>query len=456
MSGKKGSLEPTFVTHPDIQTGDLLGLAGSSSSSTIPLVPQPEIFTPTTTLAGDDDDLPPSYDAEGTALLSHPSHSVPEGATNSVPLEPPPDFTPYVAETHENPTTGQVTSYDPHLNEDGEALFRFLLTQNMYSPRPQVRMKGTHLEKHHHHHGTFSERRNSSEHRTITDFDITMDFQSLILIEPGQQGIIQTVDEDTKAHRGGVFRTRGRNNKSLPANTPIMPKDIRNWADDYCADPAIFKEFVMEKICPGYDTKYLETRLIQLIQSTNYAGDIQISFPTTHSKVKIRPPNKATELRYNKALRWFCYLTFLWIITWPILFFLTRKYNVVRSVWPMSAVDVNGRRRVKMTEDQWFEYWRLAIRRAVLGRRQGTVTEQDLIELAAEAGMPRMQINTGSQIVDSVLGGAVDLFGAIGDQRRMFGWGRDQPWGTNAYAWGRNNSSSWNFSWGRNEHHWDC
>ncbi|KAK6543058.1 hypothetical protein TWF694_006984 [Orbilia ellipsospora] len=449
MSGKKGSLDPpTATTHADIQTGDLLGLGEGSSSSTIPLVPQPEIiFTPAASQAGvdHDDDLPPSYEAEGTALLSHPSHSFPEGATNSVPTEPPPDFTPYVAEHHEDPSTGQVTSYDPHLNEDGEALFRFLLTQNMHSPRPQVRMKGTHVEKHHHHHGhgNFNERRNSSESRTIVDFDILMDFSNLILIEPGQQGIIQVVDEDTKAHRGGFMKVKGRSTRSLPDDTPIMPKEIRNWADDYCADPAICKEFVMEKVCPGYDTRYLETRLIQLIQSTNYGGNIQITFPTTHNLVKIRPPNKLTELRYNKFIRWFCYLTFLWIITWPVLFFMTRRYNVVRSVWPMSAVDITGRRRVKMSEDQWFDYWRLAIRRAVLGRRQGTVTEQDLIELAAEAGMPRVNIRTGSQFVDNVLGGAAGFFNNIADQRRMFGWGR-------------NESNNWNFRWGRSDNHWDC
>ncbi|KAF3914933.1 hypothetical protein ABW20_dc0108649 [Dactylellina cionopaga] len=443
MSIKKGSFEPAATTHADVQTADLLGL-GSSSSSTIPLLHQEINYTPTTSQAGDDDDLPPSYDAEGTALLSHPSHSVPDGVTNTVPTEPPPDFTPYVANHFENPKTGQVTSYDPHLNEDGEALFRFLLTQNMNCPRPQVRMRGTHVEKHHHHHNNnLNERRNSTEHKTIVDFDINMDFQSLILIELGQQGIIQVVDEDTKTYRGGVFKTKGRSTKSLPVGTPIMPKDIRSWADEYCADPAMCKEFVMEKICPGYDTKYLETRLIQLIQSTNYGGDIQISFPTTHNKVKIRPANKITELRYNKAVRWFCYLTFLWLITWPILWFTTKKYNVVRSVWPMSAVDVTGRRRVKMTEDQWFEYWRLAIRRAVLGRRQGNVTEQDLIEIAAESGMPRMPFRTGSHIVDNFLGGAADWFNVMGEQRRALGWGRSD-------------SNMWNFRWGRNEHHWDC
>jgi hypothetical protein len=92
----------------------------------------------------------------------------------------------------------------------------------------------------------------------------------------------------------------------------------------------------------------------------------------------------------------------------------------------MSAVDVNGHRRVKMTEDQWFEYWRPAIRRAILGRRQGKVTEQDIIEMAAEAGMPRRNIQTGNSTADWMLGAAFDFFGVVGDARRQNGWGRDQ------------------------------
>lgn len=278
----------------------------------------------------------------------------------------------------------------------------------------------------------------------MVDFDVTMDFHSLILIEPGQQGIMQVVDENVKAYRGGRVRKLGRNNVSLPIDTPIMPKSVRDWADDYCADPSICKEFVMEKICPGYDTKYLENRLSQLIQSTNYAGDIAISFPTTHNRVKIRPSNKLTELRYNRAVRWFCYLTFLWLITWPILWIMTHRYNVVRSVWPMSAVGVDGRRRVKMTEDQWFDYWRLAIRRAVLGRRQGRVTEQDLIEIASEAGMPRMPIRTGSRFVDGVIGGAADWLNVVSEQQRSRGWG-----------WSDSNNNGWTFRWGGDESHWD-
>ncbi|EWC46550.1 hypothetical protein DRE_04273 [Drechslerella stenobrocha 248] len=445
MTDKKGPLGPAV----DDGTVDLLGLGASSSSAaaTIPLIPQPMdvAFTPTTSQAGDDD-LPPSYDEEGTSLLSHPSHNVPAGATNAVPSEPPPDFTPYIAEHSEHPKSGQVTSYDSHLNEDGEALYRFLLTQNMFSPRPQVRMRGTHVEEHHHYHHRNSDdgsTRSSTEHRTVVDFDIIMNFQSLILIEPGQQGIMQVVDDELKTYRGGRFRKTGGSIRSLPIGTPIIPKTMRDWADNYCADRAICKEFVMEKICPGYDTKYLETQLYQLIQSTNYGGDIQITFPTTHSKVKVRPANKLTQLRYNRAARWFCYLTFLWLITWPLLWFMTRKYNVVRSVWPMSAVGIDGRRRVKMTEEQWFDYWRLAIRRAVLGQRQGMVTEQDLIEIAAESDMPRMQTRAGNQPVDNMVGGAVDVLTVMTQQRQVFGWGRNET------------SRVWNLRWGGDESHWD-
>lgn len=251
-SSKKGGAgfgESSATTHGRyVETGDLLGLGGSSSSAINPPGPQSDIvFTPTTTEAGGDDDLPPSYEEEGTSLLPHPSHSVPDGATNGVPMEPPPDFTPYVAEHHENTSTGQITSYDRHLNEDGEALYRFLLTQNMSSPRPQIKMRGTHIEErhthhHNHHNGGGSNDRRETEHRTIVDFDIVMDFQSLILIEPGQQGIMQVIDEDRKAYRGGVFQTKGRTNGSLPVGTPIIPKDARSWADDYCADESPCKE----------------------------------------------------------------------------------------------------------------------------------------------------------------------------------------------------------------------
>jgi len=297
------------------------------------------------------------------------------------------------------------------------------LTQNMSRPIPQVRMRGTHTETTHHHHNHNSNRRESKT-ETIVDFDVTLDFDDLLLIEHGCPGILKAVEPEQKAYRGGRFRKRGRilNDQGLLEN-PILEKDVRGWAEDYCRNPSSLKEFKMEKVCPGYDTAYLQRLLEGLIRATNYSGHTHITFPTTNNLVVIRPSNRVTRLRYNKFMRWFFYLTFLWLFSWPTVWFLTAKYNVVRSIWPL-ATEENGHRVVKMIEDEWFIYWQAAIRRAIIAKRQGKVTQQDIIAIASEAETPRIQ--TGYSAADSVLGATLDFFGRVQDvSRSVQGWGAD-------------------------------
>src|SRR5947209_7107001 len=131
---------------------------------------------------------------------------------------------------------------------------------------------------------------------------------------------------------------------------------------------------IMEKTCPGYNTALLERELQQLIHATNYRGQVKVTFPSTNHIIKIRPSNQFTRLRYNSPLRWFFYVTFLWIITWPILWFITKKYNVIKSVWPISVEQDHGR-IVRITEEQWLMKWKPPIRRAVLAKRTGWVSE---------------------------------------------------------------------------------
>lgn len=40
----------------------------------------------------------------------------------------------------------------------------------------------------------------------------------------------------------------------------------------------------------------------------------------------------------NPIMVWFCYLTFLWIITWPLLFYYRRRYghDTLQSIWRMN------------------------------------------------------------------------------------------------------------------------
>lgn len=132
----------------------------------------------------------------------------------------------------------------------------------------------------------------------------------------------------------------------------------------------------MTKTCPGYDFDKLARLLKDLARSTGYRGTINVKFPVTYHKVHVRPDNQITRLRYNKFVRWFFYLTFLWLFSWPILWFITYRYNLVRSEWPLSMTTEDGRKQYIVDEDSWFERWREAIRRSVMSRRQDWVTEQ--------------------------------------------------------------------------------
>jgi hypothetical protein len=153
--------------------------------------------------------------------------------------EPPPEFTPYVAQCFVV-GDGDVVSHDPHLNSDGEALYRFLLSQSSTPPVLRIRCQGTHSEfrprsrsssfnridinspalsfdsrhssySHHHHHHHLNMGQNRHPHRhhghmeTVTDFDFTLDLTSLILPTPA---LFSTPDSEP-AFRGTVTRTYG-------------------------------------------------------------------------------------------------------------------------------------------------------------------------------------------------------------------------------------------------------
>ncbi|KAI0094843.1 hypothetical protein BDY19DRAFT_914873 [Irpex rosettiformis] len=115
---------------------------------------------------------------------------------------PPPDFAPYVAEYFEA-GDGSVVSHDPHLNEDGEALYRFILSQSHIPPQLLLIVKGHHQE-----HQTRSVRRiddrgharweTETESVTVHDFDFQIDVSQYILREPTQWSI----PDEEPAYRG--------------------------------------------------------------------------------------------------------------------------------------------------------------------------------------------------------------------------------------------------------------
>ncbi len=128
--------------------------------------------------------------------------------------------------------------------------------------------------------------------------------------------------------------------------------------------------FALERMVTNWDTSYLEGRLLSLISSTSYRGHVKISFPLTHSRVVIHSPDKVNRFFSNVAK----------------VFTGTKKYEVVKSVWPYADVARGemGRRCAVQEEEVWFADWKDAIRHAVLAKRKGWVTVEDRLEFLME------------------------------------------------------------------------
>jgi len=156
----------------------------------------------------------------------------------------------------------------------------------------------------------------------------------------------------------------------------------------------------------GFDEEYLKKRIEGLIRSTNYRGRISITFPVENKNIDIYTSNRINEWRLKMWVRWIFFLSFLWIFSWPYLFFATKRYAVVRAEWPWSTVDGRGNKHyTTISEEQWFERWHVGIRRLVLDGFQGEASDEILAGVIARPEDPPVPgtIRTGHEGVDSAV-----------------------------------------------------
>ncbi|TCD69935.1 hypothetical protein EIP91_005759 [Steccherinum ochraceum] len=127
-----------------------------------------------------------------------------------VPLggeEPPPEFTPYEAEFFLSGAAKDVVSHDPHLNEDGEALYRFLLSRARDPPKLTVSLDGTHSERRYR---TVTSRdaqgrthrREESYEETVTDFAFAIDLTQHVVPD---SVVHWSVPDEEPAYRGRMY-----------------------------------------------------------------------------------------------------------------------------------------------------------------------------------------------------------------------------------------------------------
>jgi hypothetical protein len=128
--------------------------------------------------------------------------------------------------------------------------------------------------------------------------------------------------------------------------------------------------FALDRTVTNWDTSYLEGRLLSLVNSTSYGGRVAVTFPLTHCRVVIKNPDKVNRFFSNVTK----------------VFTGTRKYEVVKSVWPYADVarGEHGRKCTVQEEETWLRDWSDSIRQAILGRRRGWVTAEDRLEFLME------------------------------------------------------------------------
>lgn len=124
--------------------------------------------------------------------------------------------------------------------------------------------------------------------------------------------------------------------------------------------------FTIERQVHNWDVGYIEGQLRTLIASIGYKYAVDITFPSTYSRVTVHSPDKI-----NK------------VFTAVESFFSgTKKYEVVKVVWPYASAPPGDRDRrfAVQSEESWWHDWKDVIRYAIVTRRQGWVTVEDRLD----------------------------------------------------------------------------
>lgn len=394
----------------------------------------------------DYDDVPdlPSYsDSEVAAAVPKttplPSEDPPRDEYTVV--QPPVHTGWRVNGRHNGPVNIKETTIrmDERLNNP-EAHFQYITNYlSAVPPKPAVRTQGWHYETLH--------RKEKKETERVVDFDITLyltDYLPSAKYVDGQMAAQElwrphVAFDGDRVHRGSWRKTRAQGYKPDVEAGSEPRKDLLYWCKDYCESKAKLKIFRVTRNVIGLDEVYLRERIEHHIRSTNYRGHIQISFPIEEKHVDIYSPHIVNKWRIS-WVRYIFYLTFLWIITWPILFFATKWWTVYNVGWCFSLVTTERRedgmvRPVKkyasITEQAWLAKHAGMIKALALEGFQGDATSLPLdMASRSEDGGGGSMPETGNANVDSAVNfiqGGVNVWNAVsrGTGRGVNGWGVD-------------------------------
>jgi hypothetical protein len=313
----------------------------------------------------------------------------------------------------------EVRTQFPNYSTEASTLYCMLQQQASFPPCYYVQLVGTHTE---------TVRQNNKDTKNkVRDFWIKVNLTFLL---GGQE--VECLPDNKRGYRGGMFPVLTPN----VADVEGQPDPLRRWCDLFVANPAGVRSFTLKRKVTNHDTKRLEQLLRSAIAETNYRGHLHITFPTTHDRLTVYTPGKINQWRTTTWICWVFYLTFLWIFAWPVLFFLTHKYEVLKVTYPYADVPAGQpgpRDCAVMSEGEWFSLWQEAIKRAATGRMicEDTCLDDDYRIETAKAvargnNQPPPQIpRTGSAVADEALGFLSQGLRVAEAWNSSRGWGGD-------------------------------
>ncbi|KAF4341185.1 hypothetical protein FBEOM_4903 [Fusarium beomiforme] len=282
---------------------------------------------------------------------------------------------------------------DPRSDADPIFLENWIRVMATFPPSPYINIAGTHKE-------TKRDSDGKSKREEVTDFRIMVNLQNYLypnfITSAIGYSTLKTVESAEKTYRGTVFKKRQDGVKSDIEVGHEKPT-LKEWCHRYCAKAAGTKVFRLTRTVTGMDEALFRDRLTSYIRSTNYKGNLAIEFPVADRAVDIYSSNRLNTWRLTTWICWIFYLTFLWILSWPILFFITKRYQVVSAEWPFSRTDANGQKSyTTVSEQQWVDMYGPAIKQLCLDRYEGLAGDSLLNQV-----LEREQTNAGGEQIDT-------------------------------------------------------
>ncbi|KAK5112722.1 hypothetical protein LTR62_003820 [Meristemomyces frigidus] len=294
-------------------------------------------------------------------------------------------------------------------------------------PVPKIRINGYHTETVY--------RNNKKETDRVVDFDIGFNLSKYLPIATVPDGLNVTedgwrpriADNSDRIHRGSWRKTRAAGYKQdIEIGDPKPRPDLAYWCHDYCESHSTLKCFRIRREVPGLDVQHLRENIERLIRSTGYRGHTNIAFPIEDRNVDIYNPHWINDWRIS-WVRFIFYFSFLWVFTWPVLFFMTKYWSVYVVDWCFSWQTPQGGKVYAggVSEDEWVRRHGNMIRGLAMERYKGDATD-----LPLDAGRGRGRLpSSGNADVDPAVGlvhGGVGLWNSLsGNGRHSTYWGAD-------------------------------